>query len=119
MKSAPARMIHDETPILDLRRHRHGEQIRGAVYYDANAILRADPLVLPLPKERTIALCATDDDTAEAVAEKLLASGYEDVVLIQDGVEGWKAAGRPTEGETQEQPVPTVGQAGIKREEDR
>lgn len=119
MKTAPAQTIHDETPILDLRKHRHGVQIRGAVYYDPNAILKADPLVLPLSKEGTVALCATDETMAEAVAEKLLASGYENVVLIEDGIDGWKAAGRPTEGETQEQPVPTVGAAGIERREDR
>lgn len=116
MKTAPARSINEETPILDLRRHRHGEQIRGALYYDPNALLEANPLVLPLPHERTIAICASDERTAEAVSQKLLASGYEDVVLIEDGVDGWKAAGRPTEGETQEQPVPTVGSAGIERE---
>ena len=113
MKTAPARAIGEQTPILDLRGHRHGEQIRGALYYNSKALLEADPLVLPLPKERTIALCANDDGTTDAVAHKLVASGYEDVVLIEGGIDGWKAAGRPVEGETQEQPVPTVGDAGI------
>ena len=49
----------------------------------------------------------------EAIGEKLLANGYEDVETIDDGIDGWKAAGRPTEPETQEQPVPTVDEAGI------
>lgn len=118
MKMASARAIQDQTPVLDLRKHRHGEQIRGALRYDPHALLQADPLVLPLSKERTIALCVSDDHIAEKVGEKLLASGYEDVVVIQGGIDGWKAAGRPTEGETQEQPVPTVGSAGIERPED-
>ncbi len=114
MKTAPARAINEQTPILDLRKHRHGEQIRGALRYDPHALLKADPLVLPLPKERTIALYTDDERIAQAVGEKLLTSGYEDVVEIEDGLDGWKAAGRPTEGETQEQPVPSVDEAGIK-----
>lgn len=118
MKSAPASSIHEQTPVLDIRKHRHGEQIRGALRYDARAVLDANPLALPLPKERTIALCSDDDGVAQAVAQKLLANGYEDVRVIEDGIDGWKKAGRPTEGETQEQPVPTVGSAGVKRPED-
>lgn len=114
MKRAPVRAIHDQTPILDLRKHRHGEQIRGALRYDPHAILKADPLVLPLPKERTIAIYADDDDVAQAVGNKLLASGYADIEEIDGGIDAWKAAGLPTEPETQEQPVPSVGEAGIK-----
>lgn len=114
MKRAPARAIQDETPILDLRKHRHGEQIRGAVHYDGEAILKADPLVLPLPKERTIALYGDDERLVEAVGAKLLASGYEDVETIDGGINAWKAAGRPTEPETQDQPVPSVDSAGLK-----
>ena len=119
MKTAPAGVIHEQTPILDLRRRRHGEQIRGALRYDPDALLKADPLVLPLPRERTIALYADDEHIARAIGQKLLLSGYEDVVEIENGLEGWKAAGRPTERETQEQPVPTVDEAGIKLVEDR
>lgn len=114
MKKAPVGAIHDETPILDLRKHRHGEQIRGALRYDAHALLKADPLVLPLPKERTIAIYTDDERTAEAVGKKLLEYGYEDVEEIDGGIDAWKAAGRPTEPETQEQPVPSVDEAGIK-----
>jgi rhodanese-related sulfurtransferase len=114
MKTAPPQTIHEQTPILDLRKHRHGEQIRGAIRYDPHALLKADPLVLPLPKERTIAFYADDQRIAEEISAKLLRSGYEDVVEIEDGIDGWKAAGRPTEGETQEQPVPSVDEAGIK-----
>lgn len=114
MKRAPARAIADQTPILDLRKHRHGEQIRGAVRYDPEALLKANPLVLPLPKERTIAIYADDERIAEAVGDKLLAGGYADVEEIDGGIEAWKAAGRPTEPETQEQPVPSVDEAGLK-----
>ena len=112
MKTASARAIREQTPILDVRKRRHGEQIRGAIYYNAQALLKADPLVLPLEKEITIALCAGDDETAQALSEKLHAFGYRDVVVIQDGIAGWKAAGLPTEEETQEQPVPGVDEAG-------
>ena len=113
MKRAPAPAIHDQTPILDLRKHRHGEQIRGAVHYDPEALLKADPLVLPLPKERTIALYADDERVLEEISAKLLANGYEDVEAIDGGIDAWKAAGRPTEPETQDQPVPSVDTAGI------
>lgn len=114
MKRAPARAISDQTPILDLRKHRHGEQIRGAVRYDPDALLHANPLVLPLPKERTIAIYTDDERVAEAVGKKLLAGGYTDVEEIDGGIDAWKAAGRPTEPETQEQPVPSVDEAGLK-----
>jgi rhodanese-related sulfurtransferase len=114
MKRAPAAAIHDETPILDLRKHRHGEQIRGAIHYDPEALLKADPLVLPLPKERTIAIYSDDERITEAVGKKLLASGYEDVEEIDGGITAWKASGRPTEPETQDQPVPSVDSAGLR-----
>ncbi len=113
MRKAPVPAIHDETPILDLRKHRHGEQIRGALRYDAQALLKAEPLVLPLPKERTIAIYTDDERVAEAVAKKLFDYGYQDVEEIDGGIDAWKAAGRPTEPETQEQPVPSVDEAGI------
>ncbi|MBV8637726.1 MAG: hypothetical protein JO322_06535 [Candidatus Eremiobacteraeota bacterium] len=113
MKKAPVPAIHDQTPILDLRKHRHGEQIRGALRYDADALLKADPLVLPLPKEGTIAIYTDDEYIAEAVGKKLSDYGYADVEEIDGGIDAWKAAGRPTEPETQEQPVPSVEEAGL------
>lgn len=104
------------TPVLDIRKHTHGTQIRGAVRYDVKKLLDADKLVLPLPKDATIVLCADDDaKLAGEVAEKLRAGGYGEAVLLGGTVSDWKDRGLPTEDTTQEQPIPGEEGAGMKR----
>lgn len=101
-------------PTLDVRKHAHGEQIRGALRYDSQAILGVDKLVLPLDKERPLVVYADDDEMADRVAQRLRDQGYAQATALAGGLDAWKAAGKPVEDVTQEQPVPGDQEAGIK-----
>ncbi len=103
------------TPVLDIRKHTHNEQIRGAVRYDPKKLLEADKLVLPLAKDGTIALCADNEKEAEEVANRLEQQGYGRVLLLRGGIDEWKEHGLPVEKATQEQPIPGEEGAGIQR----
>lgn len=103
------------TPIVDARKHRGKAQIRGAVYYDPDALLGTAELSLPMAKERPVAVYADDDERAQRIVDKLRASGFEHAEAIVGGIEGWRDAGLPTEELTQEQPIPEDMQAGLKR----
>lgn len=113
MKTIAPEDVASETPILDIRNHYHGGQIRGALRYDPRKLLEASKLAIPLPREGLIILCADDDAAAQSVAGKLRESGYPEPVLLAGGIDGWKERGLPTESSTQEQPVPGEESAGI------
>lgn len=78
--------------VIDVRRAPDHTQIRGAVYYDPDALLTADHLMLPIPKERTIvAYCADPDEaTSTRVARKLVEHGYTHVHVLAGGYANWK-----------------------------
>lgn len=101
--------------VLDVRRHRGKEQIRGAVRYDPAKLLDAPRLRLPLPHDGTIVLCADDERIAEHVATRLADEGFGDVCVLEGGMHAWNARGLPTEAPTQEQPIPDDPSAGIHR----
>ena len=101
--------------VLDIRKHTHNEQIRGALRYDPKKLLDVDQLVLPLAKENRVVLLADDEKVAQQVGSRLESDGYSDVALLSGGMEAWKAQGLPTEGATQEQPIPGEEDAGIRR----
>ena len=101
------------TPILDVRKQARGEQIRGAVRYDPQALLDVDKLLLPFDKERPVVVYADDDENAARVAQRLRDQGYGEAAVLTGGLDGWKASGKPTEDLTQEQPVPGDQSAGI------
>ena len=109
------REVDAATQVLDIRRHPHNEQIRGALRYDPKKLLEVDKLVLPLAKENRVVLYADDERSAQDVASRLLAEGYSDVVLLSGGINEWKAQGLQTEELTQEQPIPGEEDAGIRR----
>ena len=113
MKTIEPQNFPPGTPILDIREGRHSEQIRGALRYDPRKLLHADKLVLPLPKNGRIVLCANDANLAESVAARLRDNGYSESVLLEGGAEEWKEHGLPMESSTQEQPVPGEEDAGI------
>ena len=100
------------TPVIDVRKHRHGEQIRGAVHYDARKLRDAEKLVLPLPHDTQIAVYGDDDEISKAVVAALTASGY-DAAVLNGGIQEWKRRGYPTEEATQDQPIPGDDSAGI------
>ena len=103
-----------ETVVLDVRNHQHGEQIRGALRYDPKKLLDAEELSLPIQHDRgRIVVYGDSEDRAREIAEKLDASGYQHVSVLRGGIDDWKAAGLPTEGATQEQPIPGDDSAGI------
>lgn len=101
--------------ILDVRRHKRHEQIRGAIQYDPDELLKADRLALPLPREAPIAVYGDSDDVVRDIVERLHREGYAGAAALEGGMEGWEDAGKPTEQVTQEQPVPGESAAGIRR----
>ena len=105
--------IEQTTPVLDIRHSPGREQIRGALQYDAKALLDADPLTLPLPHDGPIAVYGDDNEAVARVVEKLRGAGYAGAAALDGGIEAWKAAGLPLEGVTEEQPVPGEPNAGI------
>jgi rhodanese-related sulfurtransferase len=113
VRTVPPQVFDSTTAILDVRRHVHGEQIRGALRYDPNALLDADKLILPFSHEGQIVLCTDDEHLAQRIADKLLDSGYKSVVSLAGGMRAWKDSGLPTEPPTEEQPVPGEPDSGI------
>lgn len=103
------------TPTLDVRRHPGKHQIRGALRYDAHALLGQDPLSLPLPHESRVVVYGDDEEQAEKVAERLRAQGYHQAAVLTGGFDAYAAASLPVEEITQEQPVPGDQGAGIPR----
>lgn len=103
------------TAIFDVRHHRHGEQIRGAVHYDPHAMKQAQQLSLPVAHDGTIVLYGDDEAQASELAERLEDSGFMRVRVLRGGIEAWKAAGLPVEEASQEQPIPEVPDSGIPR----
>jgi rhodanese-related sulfurtransferase len=100
-------------PILDVRMRPGSKQIRGAVHYDPKCVLEADPLVLPLPHDATIAVYGDSDPIVVAIIDKLKRSGYSGAAPLAGGIEAWRDAGLPLEASTQEQPVPGEAEAGL------
>ncbi|HEV7179670.1 MAG TPA: rhodanese-like domain-containing protein [Candidatus Baltobacteraceae bacterium] len=115
MKHVEPHRFDAAAPILDIRAHSHRGQIRGALRYDPKKLLDADRLVLPLPKDGEVVLCADDADVAEAVGRRLHDAGYGEAVLLEGGFDEWKERGLPVEEGTQEQPIPGEPGAGIHR----
>jgi rhodanese-related sulfurtransferase len=105
--------IEQTTPVLDVRHSPGRQQIRGALQYDANAILDADPLTLPLPHDRPVAVYGDDDEMVRRVVEKLRGARYAGAAALAGGIDAWKAAGLPLEEVTEDQPVPGEPGSGI------
>ncbi len=111
----PDQIDTNKTPILDVRMRPERKQITGAVHYDPKALLEADPLVLPLPRDAPIAVYGDSEPVVAAVIDKLHRSGYTEAARLEGGIEAWQDAGFPLQDTTQEQPVPGEGESGIPR----
>jgi rhodanese-related sulfurtransferase len=103
------------TSILDVRRSAGRRQIRGALQYNAHAVLDANPLALPLPHDRPVAVYGDDDETVGRVVEKLRGAGYTGTAALAGGIAAWEEAGLPLEEVTEEQPVPGEPGSGMHR----
>lgn len=102
-------------PTLDVRTKPGHEQIRGALRYQAKALLAAEPLALPFAHDARIVVYADSEQHAAEVAERLREHGYKNAAVLDGGFEAYRAAGLPVEELTQEQPVPGQEGAGIHR----
>ncbi len=111
----PDQIDGTQTPILDVRAHRGGTQIRGALHYDPKHLLQADELSLPLPHDGEIAVYGDSETIVAAIVDKLRRSGYAGAARLEGGIEGWRDAGLPMEEATQEQPVPGEEGTGVRR----
>jgi rhodanese-related sulfurtransferase len=111
----PSEIDTTTMPTLDVRSKSGKEQIRGAVRYDAKALLSEERLTLPLPHESRIVVYGDDEERAEQVAARLREQGYGDVAVLEGGFEAYREAGLPIEETTQEQPIPGHEGAGIPR----
>lgn len=102
------------TSILDVRHSGH-RQIRGALRYNANALLDADPLALPLAHDAPVAVYGDNDETVARVVQKLRAAGYSGAAPLTGGIAAWESSGLPLEEITEEQPVPGEPGSGMHR----
>lgn len=102
-------------PTLDVRKHAGKEQIRGALRYDAKALLSVQRLALPFPHDARIVVYGDNEQEAAEVAARLRHQGYTNAAVLEGGFEAYRTAGLPVEGVTQEQPVPGCDDAGIHR----
>jgi rhodanese-related sulfurtransferase len=101
-------------PTLDVRKHPGKEQIRGALRYEAKALLSQERLALPLPHDGRIVVYGDDEREAAEVAARLRQQGYTNASVLEGGFDAYRDAGLPVEEITQEQPVPGT-ESGIPR----
>lgn len=107
--------VSAKTTVLDVRMRPGRKQITGAIHYDPKALLEADPLALPLPREAPIAVYGDSEPVVAAVIDKLHRSGYTGAARLEGGIAPSRDAGLPLEDTTQEPRVPGEGQSGIPR----
>jgi rhodanese-related sulfurtransferase len=101
-------------PTLDVRKHAGKEQIRGALRYDAKALLTEQPLALPFAHDARIVVYGDDEKEATDVASRLREQGFQNAAILEGGFDAYRSAGLPTEEITQQQPVPG-SESGIPR----
>jgi 3-mercaptopyruvate sulfurtransferase SseA len=94
--------------ILNVGHHAGRREIRGAIRYRPHDLLTPDHLALPLAQDRPVVLYDEkgDGDLTGRIAEKLRASGFADVRILDGGFAAWEAAGGPTQEPSFEQVVP-------------
>jgi rhodanese-related sulfurtransferase len=94
--------------IIDLARHQGPREIRGAIRYRPDDLLKPDRLALPIAPDRPVVLYDEhgNDPLTGEIAERLRENGFADVRILQGGMRAWEAAGGPTQEASTEQPVP-------------
>jgi rhodanese-related sulfurtransferase len=94
--------------IINVGQHAGRREIRAAIRYRPHDLLIPDHLALPLAQDRPVVLYDEkgDGELTEEIAEKLRASGFQDVRILKGGFAAWEAAGGPTQEPSLEQVVP-------------
>lgn len=94
--------------IINAGAHRGSKEIRGAIRYRPDDLLTASHLVLPIATDRPVVLYdehGSDKHLGE-IAEKLRATGYADVRILDGGFTAASDAHAPTQEASTEQIVP-------------
>ena len=73
--------------------------IPGAVNIPPHDVTRLAPARIGNPRATVVVYGASRSSNARIVAEQLLALGFADVCLYEDGLEGWIAAGLPVDSD--------------------
>ncbi|HMD01432.1 MAG TPA: rhodanese-like domain-containing protein [Candidatus Baltobacteraceae bacterium] len=94
--------------VVDVRAHTGSAQVYGAIRYKPHDLLKAERLILPLPRgDGLIVLYDENGDGADlrAIATKVAQEGYGEIRLLNGGFRAWRDAARRTEEPTLEQPI--------------
>lgn len=94
--------------VINAGKHAGSHEIRGAVRYRPSDLLDASHLTLPIAPEKPVVVYAEHGDTKdlEAIADKLRASGFPDVRVLEGGFKAYHAADAPLQEASVEQGVP-------------
>jgi rhodanese-related sulfurtransferase len=101
-------LIANGATVIDAGERSGAREIRGAIRYRPHDLLTPSHLTLPLPQERPVVLYDEHGEgkhTAE-IADRLRASGFSDVRILEGGFAAWHAAGGETQEASIEQMVP-------------
>ncbi len=94
--------------IINVGHHAGKHEIRGSIRYRPHDLLTPDHLALPIAPELPVVLYDEHGDghDTRAIAERLQASGFDDVRILSGGYKAWEAAGGETQEASMEQVVP-------------
>jgi rhodanese-related sulfurtransferase len=104
--------------VVDIRSTSHGEMIYGSIRYEPKKLVRAEKLMLPLPKGSGLIVLYDEDGKSErlgSLAQALARDGYGEIRAIEGGFDAWKAAGGRMQERAMEQPIPDVTEHQITR----
>jgi 3-mercaptopyruvate sulfurtransferase SseA len=87
------------------------------VRYRPHDLLTPDHLAVPLALDKPVVLYDEkgSGDLTDQIAEKLRASGFADVRVLEGGAAAWEQAGGPTQEPTLEQVVPPMAAAEVQQ----
>jgi rhodanese-related sulfurtransferase len=102
LKQAPEGSVQ----FIDVRKRPDDQQIRGSVRYDAEKLLEADTLALPLDHDAKIVVYCGSGNSCFRIAERMREQGFANAVALEGGYAAAKDAGLPLEEISLQQPIP-------------